>query len=136
MDAELGTLTKRTGSLNFAAVRLDDAIGQREAEPGTLLAGGKKWPKDFWKRVGRDAFAVVFDADEGVIVFAGECDVDGAFPGDGLDSVEHQIQDDLLDERRIVGYRRKGRVRRKKNSYRARPNLLPGEHDGLLDCDV
>ena len=112
MNAELRTPTKRAGSLNFAAVRLDDAVGQREAEPRTLLAGGKEGPKDFWKRVGGDAFAVVFDTDEGVIIFAGECDVDGAFSGDGLDSIEHEIQDDLLNKRGIVGYRRERLVRR------------------------
>lgn len=136
MDAELGALAKRAAGLDFAAVGLDDSMGEGEAEAGAFLACRKERPKDSWKRVGRDPFAVVFDPDESVIAFAGERDIDRAFPRNGLDSVEHQIQDDLLNERRIVGYGRKGRVWRKQNFHGTRAHLLLGKHDGLLDRDI
>lgn len=106
MNTKLGALTKRAAGFDFAGMRLDNTAGEREAEAGAFLACGEERPKDFWKGVGRDAFAVVFDADEGLIVFTRDCDVNRAFAGNGLDAIEHKIQDHLLDERGIVGHGR------------------------------
>lgn len=136
MNTKLGALTKRAAGFDFAGMRLDNTAGEREAEAGAFLACGEERPKDFWKGVGRDAFAVVFDADEGLIVFTRDCDVNRAFAGNGLDAIEHKIQDHLLDERGIVGHGRKSRILRKIDFYGSSANLLPGEHYGLLDRDV
>src|SRR5579859_177965 len=136
MDPELGALAEGAAGFDLASMGLDYAIGEGKAKAGAFLAGGEEGPKDFGKRVGRNAFAVVFDADDGVIVFAGERDIDRALAGDGLDSIENEIQDDLLDERRIVGHGGKGRIRRKENFDGTRANLLLRQHHGLLDRDV
>src|SRR5437879_7522521 len=136
MDWEPGALGEGAAGFDNAAVGLDDSAGEGKTEAGAFLASGEKRAKDFREGIGRDAFAVVFDADEGLIAFAADCDIHGALAGDRLDSIEREIQDDLLNERGIVGYRRKGRIRRKKDLHGTRAGLLPGKQDGLLDGDV
>src|SRR5579863_3372359 len=136
MDTELGALAERAAGFDFAAMGLNDSMGEGQSEASAFFAGGKERTKYFWKSVGRDAFAVVLDADDGVVAFASDGDVDGALDRNGLDSVEHEIEDDLLDQRGVMCDRRKRRVRGEYDFHLPRANLLLGEHDGLLDRDI
>src|SRR5208283_6143602 len=108
MNAELRALAESAAGFDFAAMGLYDAIGEGETETCAFFPGGKEWPEDLRKRLRRDALAVVFHSDERLILFARDTHVDLALAWDGLDPIQDQVEDHLLDQCGIMAHQREG----------------------------
>ncbi len=100
-------------------VRLDDPLADGEAEPGSLLLGRVERDEDALPGLGWDPGAGVaeVDLDAGVAeaglppageLVAGErgCDAEGPAPGHGLEGVERQVEEDLLQLLGVALHRR------------------------------
>jgi hypothetical protein len=63
--------------LELAAVELDDSAGYCEAQAGAFGFGGVEGLEDFLLGAGRQARAVVANADHEFAAFGGDLDLDG-----------------------------------------------------------
>src|SRR5690606_4024144 len=69
-DAERRALPRRAVHVDAAMVLVDDAVGDRQAQPGAAAdrLGGEERVEDALLQVGRDAAAAVLELDPHVVV--------------------------------------------------------------------
>ncbi len=132
----MGALLQGAGDVNTAAVRLHDAAGEREAQACAFRTSGEEGAENFGERVGRNAAAGVFDMNDGVARLLRDTDGNGTGTGDGLNAIERQIQDDLLNQGRIVADVGQSGARFEVDLDGFGQNLLARELDGLFDGEI
>src|SRR5437899_3217589 len=92
-DLELGPAADLARHLDRALVRLDDLLRDRHAEPGAVLLGGEERVEDAVELLGRDARAVVAQADGGEPVAVLQEEVDAPAFRDGCERVDRVVED-------------------------------------------
>ncbi len=100
-DAEAGAGAGFGGDFDLAAVVLDDALGDEEAEAGAFGFGGVVGLEETGNLVGRDAVAGVEEGDREPAVVDGKGDFEGTAVGHGFGGVFDEVEINLLDLKRI-----------------------------------
>ena len=95
------------------AMRLDNVLGDRQAEPGALALGRKERVEDARANVLRDAAAAVVHVDEDAHPLGADADVDRAAARHRFARVAQKVQERLAQLRLVEERRRKGRFDRK-----------------------
>lgn len=102
-DEGAGAFVATAGDGEGAVEFFDQVFGDRETEAGAFAGrfGGEEGVEDVFEEVGGDAAAGIVDFDEGVMFVVEGTDGDLVFVhvahGDGLGSVDEQVEDDLAE---------------------------------------
>ena len=118
------------------AVGLNDTVGERETKACAFGASGKEGFEDAGEGIGRDAAARVGNGNGHIVVVLQEGQGDLSGTRDGLNAIQRDVENDLLDERGVVLDEREREVRLEENLDRFGQHLLASQHDGLLDGGV
>jgi len=97
-EGEGGAFSYFAGDGQAAGVFVDDAFGHGEAEAGTAFFAGVIGVEDFFEGVGGDAFSGVDDINDGCPVLLRGAENELAACGHGLEAVDHEVENGLLDE--------------------------------------
>src|SRR5207253_10665097 len=90
-----------TAHRQLAAVGLDDAVDDGEAEAGAPLLGGEERVEDALQVVGADALARVGDLEQRLVVVAREPHVDAAAGRGGVGGVAEKVPEHLAELPRV-----------------------------------
>src|SRR5262249_7703452 len=110
-EGEARPLAERRGDLDLAAVELDEALDDREAEPGALLALGRLAAallvaaEELREVLGRDPLAGVLDGDLDLRAEAADLDRDHVALARELDRVRDEVVEHLRDPLGIEAHR-------------------------------
>jgi hypothetical protein len=99
-DPEGGASARFTADMDVAAMLLDDAVGQRQSQPGPAAdrLGGEEGFEDAVDVFRRDAVSGIADADGHALAAAFGADGD-ALVLDGLGRIDQQVHEDLVQFR-------------------------------------